>query len=75
MDKKEIPLSELSYEQAFTELEGIVEALEGGQKPLEESLKLFERGQVLVKYCGGLLEQADLRIRKLDPGMISGKGE
>lgn len=74
MDKNEVPLSELSYEQAFTELEGIVDALEGGQRPLEESLRLFERGQMLVKFCGGLLEQAELRIRKLDPGSVV-KGE
>lgn len=74
MEKNELLLSELSYEQAFTELEGIVSALEGGQRPLEESLRLFERGQMLVQYCGGLLEQADLRIRKLDPGSAAKDG-
>lgn len=61
-------LSDLSYEQAFSELENIVEVLESEQKPLEESLKLYERGQLLVHYCVALLEQADLRIRQLNPG-------
>lgn len=74
MEKNELPLAELSYEQAFTELEGIVAALEGGQRPLEESLRLYERGQMLVKFCGGLLEQAELRIRKLDPGSTAKEG-
>jgi len=60
-------LSDLSYEQAFNELEAIVEALESEQKPLDESLALYERGQLLVQYCMALLEQADLRIRQLNP--------
>ena len=57
--------SALTYEQAMTELEGIVEALEGEQNPLEDSMKLFERGQVLVTYCGALLESAQLKVQKL----------
>ena len=68
-------LSDLSYEQAFSELESIVETLESEQKPLEESLKLYERGQLLVQYCVALLEQADLRIRQLNPGTIAGTTE
>ena len=68
-------LSDLSYEQAFSELESIVETLESEQKPLEESLKLYERGQLLVQYCMALLEQADLRIRQLNPGTIAGTTE
>ena len=60
-------LSDLSYEQAFSELEGIVEKLESEQRPLDESLQLYERGQLLVQYCMALLDQADLRIRQLNP--------
>jgi exodeoxyribonuclease VII small subunit len=60
-------LSDLSYEQAFSELESIVEALESEQKPLDQSLQLYERGQLLVQYCMALLDQADLRIRQLNP--------
>ncbi|MBI3161564.1 MAG: exodeoxyribonuclease VII small subunit [Chloroflexi bacterium] len=61
------PIEELSYEEAMAELEGIVEALEGdaSQNPLEESIRLFERGQALVRQCGALLEAAQLKVQKL----------
>ncbi|MBI3166223.1 MAG: exodeoxyribonuclease VII small subunit [Anaerolineales bacterium] len=59
------PVEELTYEEALAELEGIVEALEGEQNPLDESLKLFERGQALILRCGGLLETAQLKVQKL----------
>ena len=68
-------LSDLNYEQAFSELEGIVETLESEQKPLDESLKLYERGQLLVQYCMALLDQAELRIRQLNPGSTAGTTE
>ena len=63
--KSEKPVEELSYEEALTELEGIVESLEDGQSQLEESMKLFERGQALVTHCGALLEAAQLKVQKL----------
>ena len=59
------PVEELSYEEALAELEGIVESLEGEQSPLEDSMKLFERGQALVTHCGALLESAQLKVQKL----------
>ncbi len=74
MAKSEAQLSELSYEQAFSELEAIVEALESEQKALDESLKLYERGQLLVQYCIALLDQADLRIRQLNPNAAGTEG-
>jgi len=61
----ETSVENLSYEEAMTELEGIVEALEGGQNPLENSMKLFERGQALVMHCSALLEAAQLKVQKL----------
>jgi exodeoxyribonuclease VII small subunit len=61
------PVEELTYEEALAELEGIVAALEGdaSQNPLEESLRLFERGQALVARCGELLEAAELKVKQL----------
>jgi exodeoxyribonuclease VII small subunit len=59
------PVEELSYEEALVELEGIVEALEGEQSPLEDSMKLFERGQALATHCSTLLESAQLKVHKL----------
>lgn len=58
-------VEELTYEEALAELEGIVEALEGEQNPLDEAMKLFERGQALIIRCGGLLETAQLKVQKL----------
>ena len=48
---------ELTYEQAYAELEGIVAALESGEHTLEEAMKLFERGQALSKHYAELLEK------------------
>lgn len=58
-------VEELTYEEALAELAGIVEALEGEQNPLDDAMKLFERGQALIVRCGGLLESAQLKVQKL----------
>ncbi len=63
--KSEKLVEELSYEEALTELEGIVSTLEDEQNPLEESMKLFERGQTLAAHCSVLLEAAQLKVQKL----------
>jgi exodeoxyribonuclease VII small subunit len=65
MTEPSIRVDEMSYEQAFAELEEIVRLLETDSKTLEESLALFERGQSLANRCVSLLDQADLRIRQL----------
>ncbi len=59
------PIEKLSYEEAFSELEKIVTALESGERPLEESMKLFERGQALTKRCAELLDKAELKVKEL----------
>jgi len=58
-------MENLTYEEALTELEGIVESLEGEQNLLEDSMKLFERGQALVMHCSSLLDAAQLKVQKL----------
>jgi exodeoxyribonuclease VII small subunit len=63
--KTEKPVEELTYEDALAELEEIVSALEGEQNPLEESIKLFERGQALAAHCGVLLEAAELKVKQV----------
>ena len=62
------PVEELTYEEALAELESIVTALEGEQNPLEESIKLFERGQALVQRCGEMLEAAELKVKQMSGG-------
>jgi exodeoxyribonuclease VII small subunit len=61
------PVEELTYEEAFAELEKIVDVLEGDatQSPLEDAMSLFERGQALVKRCSELLDGAELKVRQL----------
>ena len=60
-----VDLTTLSYEAAAAELESIVERLEAGQAPLEETLRLFERGQQLGAYCNQLLDAAELKVTTL----------
>jgi exodeoxyribonuclease VII small subunit len=55
----------LTYEAAFTELEEIVSALEGESRSLDDSLRLYERGQALAAHCAVLLEKAELKVRQL----------
>jgi len=52
----------LSYEQARTELAGVVERLEQGGSSLEESLALWERGEKLADVCQRWLDGARARI-------------
>ncbi len=54
-----------SFEERIERLETIVEALEEGEAPLEESLKLFEEGIVLARACQGQLEEARDRVTVL----------
>jgi exodeoxyribonuclease VII small subunit len=66
MEKKEAkPIESLNYEEAFGELEKVVAALEEGERPLEEAMSLFERGQALTKHCASLLDKAELKVQVL----------
>ena len=56
---------EMSYEDSLERLEQIVQRLESGQLPLDESLRLFEEGTNLTKVCQKRLTEAELRIEKL----------
>jgi exodeoxyribonuclease VII small subunit len=58
----------LSYEEAYRQLEQILQALESGDLPLEESLKLYELGATLAAYCARKLDEAELRVRQWQPG-------
>ena len=59
------PLEELTYEQAFEQLEQVVSSLETGEHPLETTLSLYERGQSLASYCADLLDEAELKVKQL----------
>ena len=59
------PIDQMSYEQAFSELEQIVTVLEADEHALETALALFERGQNLARRCSDLLDKADLKVQQL----------
>jgi exodeoxyribonuclease VII small subunit len=58
-------VEKLSYEQAYQELQSIVNLLDEGRQPLEDTLKLFERGQALARHCENLLNKAQLKVRQV----------
>jgi exodeoxyribonuclease VII small subunit len=65
-------IASLSFEQALAELEGIVQKLESGQAPLEESIAMYERGARLKAHCESRLEAARLRVEKIIPNPQGG---
>jgi len=65
-------IADLSFEEAFAELEATVARLERGDLSLEESIALFERGQALAAHCNLQLDTAQLKVRQLLP---DGEGE
>ncbi len=53
------------FEESLAELEQLVERMEQGHLPLEESLKLFERGVQLTRHCQKALQEAEQKVRIL----------
>jgi exodeoxyribonuclease VII small subunit len=62
-------ISAMSFEQALAELEQIVARLESGQAPLDDSIRLYERGAALKAHCEAKLREAQLRVEKIVQGM------
>ena len=58
-------IAERSFEEAWAELEAVLERLEGGDLSLDDSVELFERGRHLAAHCQTLLDKAELRVRQL----------
>ena len=58
-------MAEKKFEDAMERLEEIVQSLEGGELPLEDSLKVFEEGIKLVKFCSKKLEEAEKKVTLL----------
>jgi exodeoxyribonuclease VII small subunit len=61
-------IATLPFEAALAELESIVDKLEKGATPLEESIKIYERGEALKAHCDRLLKDAEMRIEKITLG-------
>ena len=58
-------MTDLKFEECLTRLEQIVGALEAGNLPLDESLRVFEEGIGLARACARYLEDAERRIELL----------
>lgn len=63
--KQKGQFEKLSYEDAMTKLEEVVDKLENGELPLEESLNAFESGMTLAKACEDKLNAANGRVQKI----------
>lgn len=61
----------LSFEQALSELEGLVRKLEEGNMPLEDAVKSYERGISLKNHCDKKLKSAQLKIEEV---MVTAEG-
>jgi exodeoxyribonuclease VII small subunit len=70
MDEK--PVEDLTFEEAMTALQQVVEQIESNELPLDQTLQLFERGTQLARRCDTLLEQAELRVVELN--QVLGEG-
>ena len=64
-DKTNSDVTQLTFERAIEELETIVKRLEEGKVPLEESVAIYERGELLKRRCEDLLRQAEARVEKI----------
>ena len=58
-------IKSMSFESAMKELEAIVDRLERGDVELEESIKIYERGEALKGHCDQLLRQAEAKVEKI----------
>lgn len=62
----------MNYEEAFQELRSVVQSIEAGTLPLDESLQAFERGTALLKRCRAVLDDAELKVRELTAADLGG---
>jgi exodeoxyribonuclease VII small subunit len=64
-DSSNSDVKKMPFERAIEELETIVKRLEEGKVPLEESVAIYERGEVLKRRCEELLRLAEARVDKI----------
>jgi exodeoxyribonuclease VII small subunit len=59
------PVAEMSFEEAMKELEAVVNRLESGDVPLEDSIRLYERGAALKEHCQKKLAEAEEKVAQI----------
>jgi exodeoxyribonuclease VII small subunit len=58
-------IEKLTFEQAIQQLKGIVDRIEQGEIPLQDSLEQYEKGMALIKHCRDILQKAEKRIERI----------
>jgi exodeoxyribonuclease VII small subunit len=66
----EQPSEPSNYEQALAELESLVSAMENAQLPLDELLKSYRRGAVLLQFCRARLQDVEQQVKVLERGEL-----
>lgn len=61
-------IAALSFEEALTELEGIVKVLESGRATLAEAIATYERGTALRRHCEDKLSEAEAKVQAVVEG-------
>ncbi len=59
-----------TYEQALTELEALVQAMEGGRMPLDQLLASYQRGAELLQHCRAKLQGVEDQVKLLEDGQL-----
>jgi len=72
--KASADIASMSFEDALRELEQIVHKLEAGDVPLEDSIRIYERGAALKAHCETKLKEAELKVEKIVLGPEGPKG-
>jgi len=65
-----VPAEPANYEQALAELERLVQAMEGGQLPLDQLLGSYRRGADLLQFCRARLQAVEEQVKLLDGGQL-----
>ncbi|OHB65621.1 MAG: exodeoxyribonuclease VII small subunit [Planctomycetes bacterium RBG_13_62_9] len=58
-------VGKLTFEQAIQQLKEIVDKIEQGEIPLQDSLEQYEKGMALINHCRTILQKAEKRIEKI----------
>lgn len=64
------PKEPASYEQALSELDRLVQQMEGGQLPLDQLLDGYRRGAELLSYCRSRLQVVEEQVKLLEEGQL-----
>jgi len=63
--KQKTDIEKLTFEQSINQLKTIVQKIEQGEIPLDDSLDKYEQGMLLIKHCRDILKKAEKRIETI----------